>query len=300
MSLQSDTAVGGRYESALLWVEDHLRWILTLPALAVLAAFFVYPVGRALVLSLYQFDAAGRQFAGFENYVAILTAGAFWQSLWITAKFMLFAVSFEVGLGIAIAFVLNSKVRFRGLIQTIGLVPLVISPTVVALLWQLLYQNGGVLDSLVAPLTNGPVPWLSDPSIALYALVLPDVWQMTPLVTLIVLAGLQSVPDHVQEAAMMDGAGRMRRLVDVTLPYIKELVVLVLILRVIGTMRVFAKVFVLTRGGPAKSTEVISMAMYREAFSYGNYGRASTMALLLLLIALAITYAFATVSEVEF
>jgi multiple sugar transport system permease protein len=300
MSHHSETVGGGRYERSLLWVEDHLRWILTLPALAVLAAFFVYPVGRALVLSLYQFDAGGRQFVALENYVAILTAGAFWQSLWITAKFMFFAVSLEVGLGIAIAFVLNSKVRFRGLIQTIGLVPLVISPTVVALLWQLLYQNGGVLDSLVAPLTNGPVPWLSDPSIALYALVLPDVWQMTPLVTLIVLAGLQSVPDHVQEAAMMDGAGRMRRLVDVTLPYIKELVVLVLILRVIGTMRVFAKVFVLTRGGPARSTEVISMAMYREAFSYGNYGRASTMALLLLLIALAITYAFATVSEVEF
>lgn len=287
-------------EAAILWVEDHLRWILTLPALGLLAAFFVYPIGRALMLSMYEFSTSGKQFVGVANHAEILTAGAFWHSLWVTGKFMLFAVSFEVVLGIGIAFVLNGHVRFRGLVQTIGIVPLVISPTVVALLWQLMYQNGGVMDFIVGPLTNGPVPWLSDPSIALYSLVLPDVWQMTPLVTLIVLAGLQSVPDHVEEAAMIDGAGRIRRLIDVTLPYIKELIVLVLILRVVGTMRVFAKVFVLTRGGPAKSTEVVSMAMYREAFAYGNYGRASTMALLLLVIALGITYAFARLSEVEF
>lgn len=288
------------WEAAVLWVEDHLRWILTLPALGLLAAFFVYPIGRALLLSMHEFSNTGRQFVGVANYVEILTAGAFWHSLWITGKFMLFAVTFEVVLGIAIAFVLNSHVRFRGLVQTIGLVPLVISPTVVALLWQLMYQNDGVMDYIIGPLTNEQIQWLSDPSIALYALVLPDVWQMTPLVTLIVLAGLQSVPDHIEEAAMMDGAGRIRRLIDVTLPYIKELIVLVLILRVVGTMRVFAKVFVLTRGGPAKSTEVVSMAMYREAFAYGNYGRASTMALLLMVIALGITYAFVKLSEVEF
>ncbi len=289
-----------RAEDILLWLEDNLRWFLTLPALGLLAAFFLYPIGRAVALSAYQFDGTGREFVGIDNYVAILTQGAFWDSLWVTAKFMIVAVSLEVLLGIGIAFVLNSRVRFRGLVQTIGLVPLVISPTVVALLWQLLYRNGGVLDSLVQPITGGPVPWLSSPSIALWAIVIPDVWQMTPLVTLIVLAGLQSVPDHVREAAMMDGAGRVRRLLDVTLPYIRELVVLVVILRVIGTMRVFAKVFVLTRGGPAGSTDVVSMALYREAFRYGNYGRASTMALLLLAIALLITYTFAKVSEVKF
>lgn len=290
----------GRSEAALLWVEDHLRWILTLPALALLTAFFVYPVGRALFLSVYRFGADGRRFVGLDNYVAILTGGAFWESLWITGKFMVFAVTLEVSLGIAIAFVLNSRVRFRGLVQTVGLVPLVISPTVVALLWQLLYRPNGVMDYVVAPLAGGPVPWLSSPSVALWALVIPDVWQMTPLVVLIVLAGLQSVPDHVQEAAMMDGAGRVRRLLDVTLPYVRELVVLVVILRVIGTMRVFAKVFVLTRGGPAGSTDVVSMALYREAFRYGNYGRASTMALVLLAVALVVTYAFARVSEVRF
>jgi multiple sugar transport system permease protein len=281
-------------------MEGRLRWLLVAPALVLLAAFFVYPVGRALVLSVYEFGTTGREFVGVDNYVAILTEGAFWHSLWVTAKFMLFAVVLEVVLGIAVALVLNSRVRFRGLVQTIGLVPLVISPTVVALLWQLLYQPNGVLDYLVAPLTGGPVPWLSDPSVALWALVVPDVWQMTPLVTLIVLAGLQSVPDHVEEAAMMDGAGRIRRLVDVTLPYVRELVVLVVILRVIGTMRVFAKVFVLTRGGPAQSTNVVSMELYRQAFRFGNYGRASTMALVLLVVSIAITYAFAKIAEVRF
>lgn len=287
-------------ERLLLWVERHLRWLLTLPALGLLGAFFAYPIGRALYLSTYSFGSTGRAFVGLENYLAILAQGAFWESLWITAKFMAAAVTLEVGIGIAIALVLNGRVRFRGLVQTIGLVPLVISPTVVALLWQLLYQRHGVMDFLVAPLTGGPVPWLSSPGVALWALVIPDVWQMTPLVTLVVLAGLQSVPDHVEEAAVMDGAGRLRRLRDVTLPYVRELVVLVVILRVIGTMRVFAKVFVLTRGGPAGSTNVVSMKLYREAFRYGNYGRASTMALALLVIALVITYAFTKISEVEF
>lgn len=300
MAYQPRRRVAARAESALLWAEDRLRWILTLPALALLAAFFAYPIGRAAYLSVFAFGTTGREFVGLDNYVAILAQGAFWDSLWITAKFMVFAVTLEVLLGVGIAFVLNGRVRFRGLVQTIGLVPLVISPTVVALLWQLLYQPDGVMDFLVGPLAGGTVPWLSSPSVALWALVVPDVWQMTPLVTLIVLAGLQSVPDHVREAAVMDGAGRVRRLLDVTLPYVRELVVLVVILRVVGTMRVFAKVFVLTRGGPAGSTNVVSMKLYREAFRYGNYGRASTMALILLAVALLITYAFARVAEVEF
>lgn len=300
MARQRHGRVTALTERAVLWTEDHLRWVLTLPALALLVGFFAYPIGRALYLSVYSFGTTDRSFVGVENYVAILTKGAFWDSLWITAKFMFFAVTLEVTLGIAIAFVLNSRVRFRGLVQTVGLVPLVISPTVVALLWQLLYQNQGVMDFLVGPLTGGPVPWLSSPDVALWAIIIPDVWQMTPLVTLIVLAGLQSVPDHVREAAVMDGAGRVRRLVDVTLPYVRELIVLVVILRVVGTMRVFAKVFVLTRGGPAEATNVVSMKLYREAFRYGNYGRASTMALLLLVFALLITYAFAKVSKVEF
>jgi multiple sugar transport system permease protein len=287
-------------ERILLWVEARLRWILVGPALALLAGFFVYPIGRAVYLSGYSFRSTGRTFVGLDNYVSLLTQGAFWDSMWITGKFMVFAVTLEVLLGVGMAFVLNGRVRFRGLVQTVGIVPLVISPTIVALLWQLLYQNGGVMDSLVAPLAGGPVPWLSSPEIALWALILPDVWQMTPLVTLIVLAGLQSVPDHVEEAAVMDGAGRLRRLLDVTLPYIRELVVLVVILRVIGTMRVFAKVFVLTRGVPAGSTNVVSMELYRQAFRYGNYGRASTMALVLLVLAVVITYGFAKVSEVQF
>jgi multiple sugar transport system permease protein len=287
-------------ERVLLWTEAHLKWLLVLPALGLLTAFFAYPIGRALYLSAFSFGTTGRTFVGLGNYAAILTQGVFWHSMWVTAKFMAFAVTLEVVLGIAVALVLNSRVRFRGLVQTIGLVPLVISPTVVALLWQLLYQNGGVMDFLVAPIAGGPVLWLSSPDIALWALVIPDVWQMTPLVTLVVLAGLQSVPNHVEEAAVMDGAGRLRRLLDVTFPYVRELVVLVVILRVIGTMRVFAKVFVLTRGGPAGSTNVVSMKLYREAFRYGNYGRASTMALILLVVALLITYAFASLTEVEF
>jgi multiple sugar transport system permease protein len=242
----------------------------------------------------------GTEFVLFENYLEVLTNSTYQNALWVTAKFVFFATGLEMLLGTAIAFLLNRNIRFRGGIQTLILIPLVISPTVVALLWQLLYTSGGLLDYIVRPLTGAPVLWLSEPGIALWSLIIADVWQMTPLVVLVVLAGLQAVPDHIQEAAVMDGAGTIRQFLDITFPFIKDLLFLVLILRVVGTMRVFAKVFVLTQGGPAGSTNVISMALYLQAFRFGNFGLASAMAVILLVIALLIAVTFAKIADVEF
>jgi multiple sugar transport system permease protein len=288
------------YSRGLLWVEDHLKWVLVFPALVFLAALMVYPVARAFQLSFFRMLETGTEFVLLGNYVEILTNSTYQNALWVTAKFVVLATGLEMLFGVAMAFLLDRNLRFRGGIQTLILVPIVISPTVVALLWQLLYTSGGLLDYLVAPLAGQPLPWLSDPSLALWSLVVADVWQMTPLVVLVVLAGLQAVPNDVREAAMMDGAGALRRVLDITLPYVKDLVILILILRVVGTMRVFAKVFVLTQGGPAGSTNVISMALYRQAFRFGNFGVASAMAIVLLVIALVIAVAFAKIADVEF
>lgn len=287
-------------ERLLLVAENNLKWLLTLPGLALLVGLLGYPLARAVELSFFRMLSTGTEFVGLENYAMILTDPAYRNALWVTAKFVALATGLEMLFGIAVAFLLNKQLRFRGTIQTLILIPIVISPTVVALLWQLLYQTDGVLDHVVQALVGWSPMWLSDPSIALWSIVIADVWQMTPLVVLVVLAGLQAVPDHVRNAAVMDGAGPVRRLVDITFPYVKDLVVLILILRIVGTMRVFAKIFVLTQGGPAGSTNVVSMALYQQAFRFGNFGVASAMAIVLLLIAAVIAVAFARIADVTF
>lgn len=295
-----DTGNAGYRNRILLFVENHLKWFLTLPGLFLLTVLFGYPLARAFEMSFFQTLSTGTEFVGFENYGVVLTDPRYRNALWVTAKFVVFATGLEMLFGTTVAFLLNKQLRFRGGIQTAILIPIVISPTVVALLWQLLYQSDGLLTYIFETVFGSSPNWLADPGIALWSIIIADVWQMTPLVVLVVLAGLQSVPSHVRDAAVMDGAGPVRQLVDITFPYIKDLIVLILIIRLIGTMRVFAKVFVLTGGGPAGSTNVISLALYQEAFRFGNVGMASAMAVVLLLIAVIIAVTFARIADIRF
>lgn len=287
-------------ERVLLWVDDHLQWLLTLPAVVILFALTFYPLVRAAEMSLHRFLPVGRSYVGLENYVDLASNEAFLHSLWVTAKFIGIAVSAEFLLGFAIAIVLNRNLKQRGLLQTLILIPMILSPTVIGLIWRLLYAPNGLLDFLAQPIIGHNVGWISEPNVALYSVILADVWQWTPLVVLVMLAGLQSIPNHVREAAIMDGASRRQRFVDITLPYLKSLIVLVLIIRVVDALRVFAKVFILTRGGPASTTNVVSMEMYRVAFRFNNWGEASAMAISLLVIVLVTAITFVKTANIEF
>jgi multiple sugar transport system permease protein len=288
-------------EQVLLWVDDHLRWLLTLPAVLVLFSLTFYPLLRAIEISLHTYLPTGRTFVGIRNFADLLSNGTFHHSLWVTAKFVVGAVGTEFVLGFAIALLLNKKLKLRGLWQTLILIPMILSPTVIGLIWRLLYAPNGLLDFVIGhPVFGGNVGWISEPSVALYAVILTDVWQWTPLVVLVMFAGLQSVPSHVKEAAIMDGASRYQRFLHITLPYLRSLIVLVLIIRLVDALRVFAKVFILTRGGPASATNVISMEMYRVAFRFSNYGEASSMAITMLLIVMVMALSFVKIADVEF
>ncbi len=304
-SFEDELGVSDGYaEQVWLWVDDHLKWLLTLPAVVVLFSLTFYPLLRALDMSGQRFFPGGRTVAvGIQNYVGLLSNDTFIHSMWVTAKFIGIAVGIEFLLGFAIALLLNKKIKARGIWQTAILVPMILSPTVIGLVWRLMYAPNGLLDYIYAnfPLTaNATVGWISDPSVALYSVIITDVWQWTPLVVLVMFAGLQSIPDHLTEAAIMDGASRRQRFMDLTLPYLKSLIVLVLIIRVVDALRVFAKVYILTRGGPASATNVISMQMYREAFRFGNYGQASAMAITLLLVVLVLAMSFVKIADIEF
>lgn len=287
-------------ERILLWVDDHLKWLMTLPAVILLFSLTFYPLLRALEMSVHRFLPIGRRYVGIENYVNLLSDGAFLQSLWVTSKFIGISVTVEFLLGFGIALLLNKKIKVRGLVQTVILIPMILSGTVIGLIWRLLYAPSGLLDYIFHPLIGHNVGWVSEPNIALISVILTDIWQWTPLVVLVMFAGLQSVPDYIQEAAIMDGASRRQRFLHITFPYLKSLIVIVLIIRMVDALRVFAKVFILTRGGPASATNVISMEMYRVAFRFSNYGQASAMAVSLLLVVIVMTMAFVKIAKIEF
>lgn len=288
-------------EQVLLWVDDHLRWLMTLPAVFILFALTFYPLLRALQMSTQAFRPTGIEYVGFQNYINLVSNDAFLHSLKVTAEFVLLAVGIEFILGFAIALLLNKNLKLRGLWQTLILIPMIISPTVIGLIWRLMYAPNGLLDYMAAPFTAGAnVGWISETNIALYSVILTDIWQWTPLVVLVLFAGLQSVPDDISEAAVMDGASRTQRFFDITLPYLTSLIVLVLIIRIVDALRVFAKVFILTRGGPASSTNVISMEMYRTAFRFNNFGEAAAMAVTLLVLVIILAMSFVNIANVKF
>ena len=287
-------------ERVMLAVDDNLKWLLTLPSVIILFALTFYPLLRAINMSLHRYLPVGTRYIGLSNFVNLLRDPSFHHSLWVTTKFIGVAVGIEFLLGFAVALLLNRQIRLKGLWQTLILVPMILSPTIIGLIWRLLYVPNGLLDYLVQPIIGHNVGWISEPSIALYSVIITDVWQWTPFVVLVLFAGLQSVPDHLREAAVMDGASRWRRFLDITLPHLRSLIVLVLIIRFVDALRVFAKVYILTRGGPASATNVISMEMYRTAFRFGNYGEAAAMALTLLVVVLVLAMAFIKTANVEF
>lgn len=288
-------------EQVLLWVDDHLKWLMTLPAVLILFSLTFYPLVRALQISTLQYLPTGTTFIGIENYVNLLDSEAFLNSLAVTAKFVGISVAAEFVLGFSVALLLNKNLKLRGLWQTLILIPMILSPTVIGLIWRLMYAPNGLLDYIAAPFTGGAnVGWISETNTALYSVILTDIWQWTPFVVLVLFAGLQSVPDDIREAAIMDGASTRQRFLDITLPYLKSLIVLVLIIRLVDALRVFAKVYVLTRGGPSSATNVISMQMYRTAFRFNNFGEASAMAVVLLVLVMILAMTFVNIANVEF
>jgi multiple sugar transport system permease protein len=291
----------GLKERALLWIDDHLAVLLVAPTLILLLSMTLYPMIRVVEMSMYQYNAGQRiAFVGAENYLILLSDSAWRNSLLVTAWYVTVSVVVQFALGFGVAVLLNRKLKFRGLIQTLILIPMILAPTVIALVWRLMYAPSGLLDYIFAPFTDGTVGWLTDPSLAIYSVMLTEIWQWTPLVALVMLAGLQSVPAHLKEAAVMDGASRLRIFLDITLPYMKSLIVLILIIRVIDSIRVFDKVYILTRGGPGESTNVVSMEMYRTAFEFTNWGISAAMAISLLFIVILIAIAFVKIADVRF
>lgn len=260
-------------------LDGALPYLLLAPAVLIVLAVLVYPLWDGLRASL-MFYRYGKplSFVGLDNYIQLWTDHQFLNSLWVTVRFVFFSVAIETILGLALAlFCLREFYGIR-ILRTILIVPMVITPVVVAIVFRLIYaSDAGMLTAFSEAMGGGQVQILGDPLKAFIGLVVLDVWEWTPLMFLILLAGLQSLPQEPFEAARVDGAGPWRMFVDHTLPMLKPVLAIAIVLRTIDAFGTFDQVFVLTRGGPGEATRLLPILGYEMAFKFQQTGYAAAL-----------------------
>ncbi len=265
------------------------------PAVILLGVFFVLPVVAGFVFSLTDFDIYAFRslslvrFVGLENYEHMLTSAALWKAVANTFYFVLLGGPLSMALSLACALVIHERlVRWKGVFRTIYFAPVVTTLVAVAIVWRYLYHpRYGPLNHALGVAGVAPIDWLGDPRWAMPGIVLLAVWKNFGYNMLIFVAGLQSIPGELYEAASVDGAGRMRRLTHVTLPGLAPVFLFVGVTTMIHAFQVFAEPYVMTQGGPVGSTRTIVLLMYEEGFRWWRMGVASTIAVLLFLMTLA-------------
>jgi len=250
------------------------------------AAIIVYPIAYTGWMSLHEWFASsltGPRFIGLANYGKIVLGDArFREAVVRTLYFTTLAVAAETLLGVAMALLFNREFWGRGLLRTLAILPMVATPTAIALVFVMMYHPTlGVANYLVSLVGLSPFRWTYSSQTALYALALVDVWQWTPLIMLIALAGLASLPREPYEAAHLDGATPLQALWHITLPLLRPALVVAILFRAIDALKTFDIIFVMTQGGPANSSETINILLFNQAFSYFNMGYSASMAVAL-------------------
>lgn len=261
--------------------DRRLAYILLAPALAVLLALSIYPLLYSIRVSLQTATGAWT----LQNFSALVRDQFFLRALAHTFVYAAIALTVEFILGLALALLLNSAVMGRGLFRALLLVPMMIAPVVVGVIWRLMLNSnfGAVNGTLNRFGVNADkLTWTGSPKLAMTSVIAADVWQWTPFVFLILLAGLQAIPVEPYEAALVDGSSRWQTFRHVTLPLLKPAILIVLLLRTMDLLRVFDHIFILTEGGPGFATEMLSLYIYRTAFRFSNFGYAAAMSFVLL------------------
>ncbi len=273
-------------------------WAFLLPAYGAILAVVGIPVVYSLYLSFHQWKLTtfqkGVPFVGLDNYARAIADDGFWHSLQLTIGFMLVALSIELVLGIGLAVLLDQAFKGRRTVLILLLLPMFVTNVVIGLIWRILLSfDFGVLNWLFSLIGLPRVAWLGDPGLALWSLVIVDVWNTTAFVALLVLAGLAAVPEEPRQAARVDGASSWQVFRHITLPLLKPVIFVAVVWRTIDLFRIFDVVYSLTGGGPYNATETISLYAYNQGFASFNLGFASAVSYLIILtlaIILAIEY----------
>jgi multiple sugar transport system permease protein len=260
-----------------------------LPALAMIAVFALYPVLHTLVLSLFHYDLELNifEFRGLGNFALLLKDERASHALGQTVLIATISVAFELAFGLLLALLLHQKFRGRGMVRAASLVPWAIPSVVAALLWRwILNDRFGIINAVLlrTGVISEPQAFLTSPSMARLAVIAAEVWKTTPFMALLLLAGLQLIPDELYEGATVDGAGAFQRFRYITVPLLMPAIIVALIFRTMDALRIFDTVYVLTGGGPGDATETLSLYAYKQMFSFLDFGMGSALAIVTFLI----------------
>ncbi|HEX7973577.1 MAG TPA: sugar ABC transporter permease [Anaerolineales bacterium] len=263
------------------------------PAFLVLVIILVYPLGYSFWLTFHQWTLRdfirGVPWVGLQNYIALFSNPDFLNSLRVTFIFVISAIAIEFTLGMGLALLLNHDLKGKGFIRSMILLPMMCTNVVIGLTWRLLFNyNFGIINFYLTQVGLSPVEWLSVPNLAMVSVIIVDVWNTTSFVALMLLAGLQSLPEEPFEAAKIDGASAWQTFSYITLPLLRQSILVALLWRLIDTFRIFDVVYLLTAGGPAHATETVSIYVYNYGFKSFNLGYASAATYIMIMIMLAI------------
>ncbi|MFD0915105.1 carbohydrate ABC transporter permease [Pseudahrensia aquimaris] len=264
------------------------------PALLVLVVALMYPIGYMVYASFLDWRPSQyiseAEFVGFRNYINLWNDEAFLESFGVTLKFAAVVVSIEMVLGVGLALLLDRKLRGMAALRTIFILPMMIAPIVVGLMWRYMYHpTVGIFNRTLKDWGFEPIPWLADGTWSFIAVIIADVWQWTPFIFILSLAALQSLPQSALEAAEIDGASGWQKVIYIKLPLMMPVLIVALLLRLIDAFKVLEVILVMTNGGPGLSTEILSLRIYRTAQEFQELGVAAAMSNYLLILLMLLT-----------
>lgn len=301
-SQETDTAQSRTIIPRLTQLSDRkIQWLFIFPTLALLIAMNIFPLFYSLYLSFTDFSAIANQppvWVGLQNFSNVLNSPRLWNYFSITGRFVFFSVGLQMVLGFGLALLLRDKFRGSGLVTTLIVIPMMFSPVVVGLFWKLIYNPSyGIFNYMIGFTNPATAPdWLASSNLALWAVIIVDVWMWTPFVMLLALSGLKAIPEYLYEAAAIDRASPWMQFRRITLPQVAPLLLIAVLFRTIEAFnKSFDLVMGLTGGGPGDSTEVVVVNLYRTAFQ-GQWrtGQASALAYIVLVLVIAISSIYIT------
>jgi multiple sugar transport system permease protein len=271
--------------------------VLIAPTVLVFCAVILYPLISAIYLSLFSIytPTLVGEWVGADNYTALLASGDFWNAVRNTLIWTVGTLVLQLVFGVAMALLLNQSIVFQSLARSLVLFPYFLSTVVAVLVWRWLFNDlYGILNHvlLLAGLIDAPVNWLGQMPNAMISIILVGAWKYFPFVVIVVLARLQSIPEQLYEAATIDGAGPFQRFADITLPQLRDVLVVVVLLRAIWDFKEFDLIYLMTGGGPVRATQTLSLLVYEEAFRLNRMGMASTYAVAMMLVLLGFTLVY--------
>ena len=266
------------------------------PAALVLAVALFYPICYMIYASFLDWNPSQRigeaEFIGLRNYIKLFNDPNFRESLGVTLKFAAIVVTLEMFIGVGLALLLDRNIRGMSVLRTLFILPMMIAPIVVGLMWRYMYHpTVGIFNRTLRDWGFEPIPWLSDGSWAFASVIIADVWQWTPFIFILSLAALQSLPSSAIEASKIDGATGWQQIIYIKLPLMLPVLIVTLLLRLIDSFKVLEVILVMTNGGPGLSTEILSLRINRTASEFRELGEAAAMSNLLLIVLLILTFA---------